>query len=186
MSQTEKKVVSFFREQLQAAHGLLEGTVSDVTSEQAHWSPQGNAMPLGALYAHVVLSEDGTVNGLFKKGMPLFAGAWANKTGVSELPPMPNPEAPGFPDWTEWSRRVKVDLAALRQYAEAVYGATDEYLASLTDDDLNSPVDLSALELGEKTLGYVLINGVLGNAFTHCGEISCLKGMQGLQGYPNP
>ena len=27
-------------------------------------------------------------------------------------------------------------------------------------------------------------NGVVGNGFTHCGEISCLKGLQGKRGYP--
>jgi hypothetical protein len=80
--------------------------------------------------------------------------------------------------------RVKVDLPALRKYAQAVYAASDEYLASLTDDDLNRPVNLSALGLGESTVGYVLTNGALGNAFSHSGEISWLKGLQGKRGYP--
>jgi hypothetical protein len=184
MSATEDKGVSLFREQLKAAHGLLEETVGDVTPEQAHWSPPGTANPLGANYAHVVVSEDATMNGLLKGGLPLFASTWAGKVGLSELPPMPNPNAPGFPDWSEWGQRVKVDLAALRKYAQAVYAASDEYLASLTDDDLNRPVNLSALGLGESTVGYVLTNGVLGNAFSHSGEISCLKGLQGKRGYP--
>jgi hypothetical protein len=184
MSQKEEKAISLFREQIKAAHGLLEGTIGDVTPEQAHWSPQGKAMPLGASYAHVVISEDATINGLIKGGAPLFASSWANKVGVSELPPMPNPEAPGFPDWSEWSGRVKVDLETLRKYAQGVYATTDEYLASLTYDDLNRPIDLSALGVGENTVGYILINGILGNAFTHCGEISCLKGLQGFKGYP--
>jgi len=30
----------------------------------------------------------------------------------------------------------------------------------------------------------LLAAGVLGNCLTHCGEISCLKGLQGLKGYP--
>ncbi len=28
------------------------------------------------------------------------------------------------------------------------------------------------------------VNGIVGNGFTHCGEISCLKGLQGKRGYP--
>jgi hypothetical protein len=184
MSAAENKVVSLFREQLQAAHGLLEGTVGDVTPEEAHWSPPGRANPLGANYAHTVMGEDATVNGMLRRDAPLFASSWAGKAGVSEPPPGPDPNAPGFPDWSKWARRVKVDLPALRKYAEAVYAATDEYLASLTDDDLNRPVDLSALGLGEHTVRYLLTNGVLGNAYNHCGEISCLKGLQGKRGYP--
>ena len=77
-----------------------------------------------------------------------------------------------------------MDLAALQQYAKAVYAATDGYLASLTDKDLSRSVDLSALGLGKSSVSYVLINGILGNAFSHGGEISCLKGLQGVRGYP--
>jgi hypothetical protein len=184
MSATENKAISLLREQLQAAHYLLEGTVGELKPEQVHWPPPGKANPLGANYAHVVISEDATMNGVLKGGVPLFASSWSGKVGVSELPPMPNPNAPGFPDWSEWGRRVKVDLAALRKYAQAVYAASDGYLASLTDSNLDRPVSLSALGLGESTVGYVLNNGIIGNAFTHVGEISCLKGLQGMRGYP--
>ena len=72
----------------------------------------------------------------------------------------------------------------MRQYAKEVYASTDAYLASLTDDDLNRPISLAVLGLGQSTLGYVLINGMLGNSLTHSGEISCLKGLQGKRGYP--
>jgi hypothetical protein len=184
MPAKDNKVISFFREELRAAHQLLEGTIEGVTQEQAHWTPPGIALPIGPTYAHIVLSEDGTLNGMLKGSAPLFASSWAGKTGVSELPPPPNPKAPGFPDWSGWSRRVKVDLAKLRQYSKSVYAATDDYLASLSDEDLKRPVSLAALGLGESTLGYVLVNGVLGNALAHSGEISCLKGLQGKRGYP--
>lgn len=108
MSAAENKAISLLREQVQTAHNLLEGTVGDVTPEEAHWSPPGRAHPLGANYAHVVISEDATMNGLLKGGESLFTSSWSGKVGVSELPPMPNPNAPGFPDWSEWGRRVKL------------------------------------------------------------------------------
>jgi hypothetical protein len=184
MSSTEKKAISLLCEQLQAAHRLLEATLGDVTSEEIHWSPPGKANSLGANYAHVVIGEDGTVNGLLRGGAPLFTTTWAGKTGLSELPPAPDPKAPGFPDWSGWAKKVNVDFAALREYSQVVYARSEEYLASLTDDDLDHPVDLSILGLGERTVGYLLINGVLGHALTHCGEISCLKGLQGRRGYP--
>jgi len=158
--------------------------MADVTQQEAHWAPPGIAIPLGATYAHIVISEDGTVSGLLKGAAPLFAGNWAGKVGVSELPPMTNPNSPGFPDWRSWSRRVKVDLAKMREYAKAVYSATETYLDLLSDEDLTRPVSLAALGLGESTVGYVLTNGLVGHAFSHTGEISCLKGLQGKRGYP--
>ena len=184
MSGAENKNISLLREQVNSAHRLLEGTMNGVTTEQVHWSPPGTAMPLGAHYAHVVISEDGAINGMIKRAPPLCASTWAGKVGVSEFPPMPNPEKPGFPDWNDWSRKVEVDLGKLQEYAQAVYAATDECLASMTDGDLDGPVDLSALGIGEHPVSYLLINGVIGNAYSHCGEISCLKGLQGSRGYP--
>jgi len=184
MAAVERNVISLLREQLKGLHEILEGTVADVTEEQAHWIPPGMALPIGATYAHVVTSEDGVVNGMFRGGDPLFASAWAGKTGLSELPPAQDPKKPGFPDWSGWGRTVKVDLPALRTYAQAVYAATDDFLASLRGKDLDRPVDLSALGLGKSTLIFLINAGILGNGFTHCGEIACLKGLQGKKGYP--
>ena len=124
------------------------------------------------------------VNGMLKGGAPLFAGAFAGKIGVNELPPMPNPQAPGFPDWSAWARRVKIDLAAMRPYAQAVQAAVEAYFASLTDEDFNRPVDLSVLGMGKSNLKFLAVNGLQGHVLTHCGEIACLKGLQGKKGYP--
>jgi hypothetical protein len=183
MSTQENRAVSLLRAQYQNAHEVLEGTLQDVTSEQAHWRPPGIANPLGATYAHILISEDGVINGMLKGSGPLSVSTWAGKIGVSELPPMPGPEVGGLPSWDEWARRVKVDQAALQSYAQAVYAATDEYLASLTDEDLNRSLDLSGLGVGQQTLGW-LLSLMLSNVNWHTGEISCLKGLQGAKGYP--
>lgn len=36
------------------------------------------------------------------------------------------------------------------------------------------------------TVGFMLNNAVLGHAFSHGGEIACLKGLQGKRGSPCP
>src|SRR4030067_1071044 len=105
MAGVERNVISLLREQLKTVHEILEGTMADVTPEQAHWTPPGVALPIGATYAHVIVSEDGGVNGEFRGGAPLFAAAWAGKTGLSELPPSFDPKKPGFPDWGGGGRR---------------------------------------------------------------------------------
>jgi len=181
---SENKEVSLLREHLQGAVRLLDGTMDGVTREQAHWIPPGTANPIGANYAHVVLGQDGLVNGMLKGGAPLFATSWAGRTGASELPPRPDPAKPGFPDWSRWAREMKIDLAAFKEYAKAVQAASDSYLASLTDDDLRRSLDMSAVGLGQMTQKQLLLAGVVGNALTHCGEIACLKGLQGARGYP--
>ena len=158
----------------QGAHGWLEGTINTLTPDLAAWTPPGLAVPAGAHYAHVLLSEDFLIGGAILGGAPLAMSSWQGRAGIGELPP------PGV--WDEWARRVVVDLPAARQYAQAVYAATDAYLAGATEDDLAREVDISAFGLGIQTTEYVLNNLIL-NAAAHCGEIACLKGLQGAKGY---
>lgn len=184
MSNGENRVTAHIREQMRSAHWLLEETISDVTEEMAHVAPPGKALPIGAAYAHYVTGADWTVHVLFGGGTPLFAGAWAGRTGLSEL--QPGPDTPG--DWNDafvgWTRRLRIDLPAFRAYARAVYDATDAYIGSLRDADLTRPVDLSGMGMGIQTVAFVVDNTLIGHAFCHCGEISAAKGMQGKKGYP--
>jgi len=157
------------------AHDWFEGTMQGVTLELAHWQPQGKAQPIGANYIHVLTTEDFMVNAIIQGGAPLMASSFADKAGFNEAPP------PGNRD--EWASRVKVDLNAANAYAQAVYGATDAYLATASDTDLDRMLDLKVLGFGTQPVSFVL-NLLLLNVHNHCGEISCLKGLNGLQGYP--
>jgi hypothetical protein len=152
--------------------------MADVTPEQAHWVPPGKASTIGANYVHVLTGEDMTIQGLMKGGPPLYASSWATKMGVSEPPPV----GPGQ-DLQAWGKRARLDLEALRPYARAVYAATDEYVESLQPEDLNRSFDLSQFDLGQQPMMF-LLRALLTNASMHCGEISCLKGLQGAKGYP--
>lgn len=182
MSAMENAAVALLRIQVKGAIKYLERIMADMTAEEAHWKPPGKALPAGAVYAHLATSIDGVVNAVLKGGPPLLAAEWAGKTGLSELPPEPDPAKPGLPDWTDWSRRVTIDLPALRRYSEAVRIAVDNYLATLSDADLARPLDMSSLGMGRVTVGFMLNGVVLGHAYFHAGEISILKGLQGKRG----
>jgi hypothetical protein len=169
--------ISLLRAQFQGAHGLMESTINDVTPEQARWAPPGIANPLGATYFHVVAAEDFLLSARARNEKPLAAADFAGKTGTSEPPP---PPGPGL---DEWARRVQVDLPQVRQYAKAVYQHTDDWLATLSPDDLDKKIDMSSFGMGEQPV-ITLINIVGQHINNHLGEISCLKGLQGAKGYP--
>lgn len=170
--------IALVRSQYKGAHDLLEATMQDVTPEQAHWAPPGIANPLGASYIHIVGAEDFILTKVARGAQPLVMGAFAGKTGVSEPPP---PPGPGL---DEWARRVKVDLAQTKEYAQGVYKQTDDWLASLSAADLDKPIDLSGFGMGQQPM-HVLAGGiVLQHINNHLGEIACLKGLQGAKGYP--
>ena len=97
--------IEALREQFQSANRVLEGTMQDVTAEQAHWAPPGHAVPVGASYFHIIMSEDYMVNSFVKGEAPWMATTWAGKTGISEPYPPPS-EGP----WEPWAKRVQIDL----------------------------------------------------------------------------
>src|SRR5207237_2735147 len=79
------------------------------------------------------------------------------------------------PDWS-----INMDLPLFRGYAAAVYNATDEYLASASDAELDRVVDL-------KFSPPMPVSSIFGNvlawhAATHQGEVSALKGVTGVNG----
>jgi hypothetical protein len=163
------------------ARQVLDGTMSDVIQAQVDFIPPGIANPLGATYAHVVCSEDFVVQGMFRQTAPLSASAWAGRTGLSE--PMPVP-GPGWADYGPWTRRVKIDLESLHAYAQAVAAQTDSWLAGLSDADLNQPMDLSGIGLGQHTWATAIALLLANHLGTETGEIAVLKGIQGARGYP--
>lgn len=169
-------VVNHLRGQFAFAHNWLDGTLGEITSEQAHWQPAGRAQPIAAEYLHVAVSEDMLLAGMVLGSASLALTSFAGKTGASELPPQ-------MPPWSEWAQRVRVDLPAARAYAQAVYAQTDAILSNLKDDVLQQPIDLSAIGIPNATVGF-LFDLMLLNVHCHAGEISCVKGLQGLQGYP--
>ena len=163
-------VVTNLRAQLKGAHDWLEGTLMGVDDALANDLPPGGKLAtIGANYAHVTTAEDYFVNALLKGGAPLMMGM---NPGVSEPPP--------FGAWAEWGHTVKADIAVQRAYAQKVYASVDAYLVTLTDADL---AKISKTPVGDMPLSTFIGLWVL-NAHCHAGEISCLKGLKGLQGYP--
>jgi hypothetical protein len=167
--------VEGYRQQYRLAHQWLESTIDGMTGEQVNFCPEGTALPPGAQYCHHVQGLDGIFNGMLGGKAPLMTGEFAGRFGTSD----PAPSG----DWAAWARSAEVDLDAARAYASAVYEATDAHLAGLSDSDLDGKVDLSMWGMGEQPLSYLLDVMLLDTAL-HTGEISAIKGMQGLKGYP--
>ena len=158
------------RDQFKRAHEALEQIMSDVEPEQVHWVPPGTAMPIGALYAHVVYGEDGLLNRNLRQRQPIMSTTLADRTGLSAPPPRP---------WDEWARTMRMDLSSFRECAKAVYAQTDEYLAGITASDLDDEMQV----FGRPFTRASFLTLMLGHVYEHAGEIACLKGLQGGKGY---
>lgn len=165
--------------QLKSAHAAFGQTMEGVTNEVAHFMPPGTANPIAGTYAHLIFSEDMFVHGFLKKTQPLMETSFKDKTGASEV--QPNDWVTAYP---KWLREVKVDMEKFNTYAQAVFAATEEFVASLSDEDLEKDVDMSAFGMGTRKMHDFIANMITGHVFSIMGEVSVLKGIQGLKGYP--
>lgn len=164
------------RGMMRTAHAVLEGTMEGVTTQIAQWSPPGTAVPAGATYAHILLGEVGLLCKVIKGVEPPQADDWS-AIGLSE------PLTPGADSEGAWARRVQVDVTKLRAFAQRVYEATDAYIANASDEELDRPV-AQGWPSGPMPVAAFIANVMALHVANHTGEISTLKGEQGLKGYP--
>ncbi len=155
---------------------VLEGTMEAVPEDMANRRPGGMANTIGSTYAHVVLSEDQIVNAMLRGGKPLGEGDWSGRTGVDKPMSWSGTDALG-----DWYRTVSVDLVACRAYGAAVHQSATEFIATADDETLAREVDMFGMKMTVATAFEVF---VIGHANSIGGEISALKGVAGLKGYP--
>ena len=146
---------------LSNAFDLLRQVAADLTQEQADWVPPGTASTIGAIYSHTITYVDFIVQRVcIGQSDAVFA----------EPPPA-----------EIRMQEVQGDLSALHEYADKVQSAAQEWLSTLTPVDLERRMNTS---IGELNLGQLLEAYIIWHINVHCGEISALKGCQGLKGYP--
>jgi hypothetical protein len=172
--------IELIRYEIRRTWEWLDVTVSDITEEQANWNPPGLANSIAATYAHTIFAADEDFNQIYSGGKMLLRTTWADRCGLSELPPQE-----GEWDWSAWGRRMTMDLEAFRGYANAVWQTIEGFMERVTYEDLRREFDMSLWDLGTWT-GFDFFSLHMHHPRIHGGEIATLKGLQGLPGWPVP
>jgi hypothetical protein len=168
-----QSAVNLLRDQYKQSFNWLQGTMQGVTDEVANRVLGERVATIAGHVAHTVTGADFMLVAAVAGKAPLMMSTFQGKSGISEPPPQ-------GADWLAWGQRVKLDLSAFHEYAVAVFNAVDEYLASISDADLQEEVETP---FGKETKAR-WFNIMELNTYSHTGEIACLKGLQGLKGYP--
>ena len=146
--------------------------IDDCDAEALTNVPDGNVGAISAIYAHLVRAEDRMIGTPAGRNTIWESGDWAAKTGLD----MPAEQT------QEWAQSApEYDLATFREYSQAVYAATDDYLTNVSDDDLDAEVETFA---GKVPAAKWVGTTSLWHVMSHQGEISAMKGVQGLKGLP--
>jgi len=167
--------IELLRQQVRVTYDWLEMTLEDITEDVANWRPPGTANSIGAVYVHTVIGADFGMSSQLRGRSPIVATR-GGRIGVSPMPP-------AMRDWGEWASTIRVDWEALREYGREVRACVEDNLESLTDAELDVPVDMTPAGLGMwKGLDLYNLHGI-NHIRIHGGEIACLKGLQGGRGW---
>jgi hypothetical protein len=170
-------VLDLVRYETKRAYAWLENLVADIPAEQASWKPPGTANSIAATYAHIVVNADIDVTRIFHQQEPLITGEWASRLGDRTYTPSEWEATPDI-DWD-----AEFDWETLREYGRAVHGQMLRQVGALSADDLDRQFDM----VGTKTTVWKGIDVIDLHGWNHVemhgGEIACLKGLQGGEGY---
>lgn len=164
--QATKETLGLVHEYLEAAFGDVEGETLTRTL------PGATIGSIESIYLHTVANEDWAIQELILGKPKLIEGEWSVRLGIKA------PTAGEQADFSSWNH----DMAAFKAYAAAVFKATDDYLNSVRDADLDKQIDWFGR--GTRSAAWVIADTIHVHASFHAGEISALKGVMGLKGLP--
>lgn len=170
-----RSAVELLRSQYREAGDWFMNTLTGVDDEVAAYAPPGGLVsPIAGQIGHILVGLDLFVLNTIGERPPLLFSDFAERRVFSEPPPESG-------EFLEWGQRITVDYANMRAYTSAIFQTIDEMLAGMSDADLDGEADFGPM--GKQKVSWAL-NIMLLNTHIHTGEISALKGLQGLKGYP--
>jgi len=163
----------YMRRQVANVRHMVEITMAGMIPELFNWPAPGTANTISATFIHLMNVEDNFVQKIIQGKPSLWeSGNWSQKTGVAKPPSIGE-------DLSEFKHR-QIALEPLLEYKVAVWAATDAYLATLTDAELERKVKFAN---GERTVADMLLLA-FSQCLSHMGEIAALKGVQDAKGLP--
>jgi hypothetical protein len=168
------QTLEFIRSSVEAVNGMVDTAMQDLTDDVVNWHPGGTANTIAQLLAHLVSGQDLLVNQRLQAGggSTLHESGWSQKTGI----PLERPLI--------WQQRDawRLNLPAFDEFRREVGACALRLLDSTNEADL----DRTAFWIRgpERPVGMLWQMNYINHGLGHCGEVSAIKGMQGLKGLP--
>jgi hypothetical protein len=153
-------------------HVMLDQILDGLTDEVAHWEPGGTTNNIAQLISHMVSGQDRAVNVAIKGGTSVMdAGGWAAKTGI--------PQERG----AIWTKGWRLNLDAFREYRAEVNDSVKRFFATAKPSDFEGEAQWGPPGNMRPKL-WILHTPATAHVRFHSGEVSTIKGLQGLKGLP--
>jgi uncharacterized damage-inducible protein DinB len=162
------KATDYAHTQVEGALDFLATCAKEMDEAQYNHKPEGKCNPAGKLHAHALSGADFFVTAMLAGQAPKWP-EFASQTGL----PVNAREI--------WGSDVTIKPSVMEAYANAIKDPILAYIDTLSDEDLDREIDTRFA--GTQTVAWVL-QLVASHTLGHAGEISAVKGTQGLQGLP--
>jgi len=170
-------LLEFIKAELTRLHAMLDRGVADLTPEQWHTVPAGNAKANTIAFEmwHYARTEDNIVRFILQGRRPTvwMEGGWAERLGLPAV-------AQGTGMSTEDAQGMRIaGLDAFKQYVQAVWASTNDYLSNPDTSVFDQPVLVKPL--GEMPAIRALGQVCMTHGFTHLGELELCRTLLGLK-----
>lgn len=148
---------------------IFEPLLADIPDDLVNKKQAGTVSPIGQTLCHAVISMDSFVNAMAQGKPTRYAsGGWAAKTG-------------GPAEGSHFDPAVNLNLGVFKDYLAAIYADVESFLKDASDEALDKEIDTP---LGK--MPAIAVVGALGLAHMaeHLGDVSTIKGINGLKGLP--
>ncbi len=162
------KATDYVKLQTEQAFGLLKMAADGMDDAQYNLDAPGTCNAAAKSHVHALAGFDFFVLNKAKGDEML----WPKFGSTHGLPANP----------TEiWGFTGTISGAAINDFANQMEAATINYIATLSDADLDGEVDTQVF--GKRSRAFVLQLAAM-HAAGHAGDVAAVKGMQGLKGLP--
>jgi hypothetical protein len=160
--------IELLRQEFDHVHEALRADLGEVEPEWLFWQPAEGLNHVGFLFWHIVRDEDVVVSHVTRQPQLWQAGGWHSRFGMSA-----DEQGTGLSPAA--LAQFRYNLHEFMSYAEAVWAEAGPRLARLSEPALEAP----AWPGSGWNVGRQLVEGCLGHAWLHLGEIRSLMGLRG-------
>jgi hypothetical protein len=162
------QATSYAKLQIEQTFGLLNGTAQGMDDKQYNWKPDGTCNSIAKSHVHALTSVDFFLNFIAQGKPPL----WQSVAQQHGMPVNP---------LEVWGYDGEIALATIAAYGEQVQKSALDYIATLSDADLDREIETRFF--GKQSIAFLIqLSGM--HTAGHTGDMAAVKGMQGLKGLP--
>ena len=161
-------LIGFMQAVIDRSYRWVKDASDGLSEDQLHYQPTPESNPIAWLVWHSSRVKDRVTGNITQEEEVWVAEGWAQRTGMDA-------DATGVGDSPEQVASFPIESRLLFGYADAAHGAVMRRLSAITPAQLAQPVQY--VLGGDPRPGWDAIRGMLGDSYSHAGQVAYLRGM---------